>query len=94
MIPSQCSSAVPIWQLKLKSSIALFEIQYITAKISTQEQAIPLRKLVIDFCIQVIKKVIRASEVGLVDKWLSEIETIRPASADQETALAFHNRSL
>src|SRR6187455_281171 len=91
MVPTKRSGCIPVGKLKFKITPGLSQVQYITAKITTEVNTIALRKLVIEFGIEIIKEIIGPGKIGLPDQGLRQIKSIRSSSTDQEAAFSFYN---
>ena len=69
MVPAQGGCRIAPWNIGTERTAGIPEIKYVPAKITTQINPVFFRKLIVDFCIQVIEIVARSLiTTGLGDK--------------------------
>ena len=63
MIPSQCQSCVAIWQSNIKITVIVSKTEYVSSKITTEENSIFFSKNIICFGIKIVKEIIGSFEL-------------------------------
>ncbi len=85
MVPSQCSGGIAPWYFGGKTSIGAVEAKYISTQVCTQGNPVFGRKFVIEFTIQIIKKVACSLDIGIaVDEWFGQHIDIGSSARNDE----------